>query len=86
MIHAIYNLMRHAFKLPAVPSIKHVEDRLGHDRAYKLDCTKFKNHISFELAESTDINQRLQKTIDYYFYIYKKSVDSEESCTHLTAS
>ena len=86
MIHAIYNLMRHAFKLPAVPSIKHVEDRLGHDRAYKLDCTKFKNHISFELAEPTDINQRLQKTIDYYFYIYKKSVESEEPCAHLTAS
>jgi dTDP-glucose 4,6-dehydratase len=81
IVHAIYNLMKHRFKLPASPSIEHVEDRLGHDRAYKLDCTKFKK--SFELAEPSDINPRLQKTIDYYFY---KLLKSEQSLPHLAVA
>ena len=76
--------MRHSFKFSATPFIEHVEDRLGHDRAYKLDCAKFKK--SFKLLEPTDISQHLQKTIDYYSYIHKRSVESEESCIHPTAS
>jgi len=81
MVHAIYNLMKHRFKLPSTPPIKHVEDRLGHDRSYKLDCTKFKK--SFKLTRSSDINLHLQKTIEYYFY---KSLKSEQSLSYPTVT
>lgn len=44
--------------------IKFVEDRLGHDRRYAIDCTKIKENLSW--SQITDFNEALRETISWY--------------------
>ena len=41
-----------------------VEDRLGHDRRYSLDCTKLKKELGWEARY--DFEQALEKTVKWY--------------------
>jgi len=44
--------------------IKHVKDRLGHDRRYAIDPTKIKNELGWE--PETRFEDGIKKTIDWY--------------------
>jgi len=44
--------------------IKHVKDRLGHDRRYAIDPTKIKNELGWE--PETKFEQGIKQTIDWY--------------------
>jgi dTDP-glucose 4,6-dehydratase len=44
--------------------IKHVKDRLGHDRRYAIDPTKIKNELGWE--PETRFEQGIKQTIDWY--------------------
>jgi dTDP-glucose 4,6-dehydratase len=44
--------------------IRHVEDRMGHDRRYAIDCSKIKNELGWK--QSVDFNEGLSKTVDWY--------------------
>lgn len=44
--------------------IKHVKDRLGHDRRYAIDPTKIKNELGWE--PETRFEEGIKKTIDWY--------------------
>jgi len=44
--------------------IKYVEDRLGHDREYRLDCRKIKDQLNWK--ETFDLQMGLEKTIEWY--------------------
>ena len=44
--------------------IKHVKDRLGHDRRYAIDPTKIKNELGWE--PETGFEDGIKKTIDWY--------------------
>src|SRR6056297_1717404 len=44
--------------------IKYVEDRLGHDREYRLDCRKIKDQLNWK--ETFDLKMGLEKTIEWY--------------------
>jgi dTDP-glucose 4,6-dehydratase len=44
--------------------IKHVKDRLGHDRRYGIDPTKIKEELSWE--PTVMFNEGIKKTIDWY--------------------
>lgn len=47
-----------------VSLIKHVKDRLGHDRRYAIDPTKIKNELGWE--PETRFEDGIKKTIDWY--------------------
>tara|TARA_B110000003_G_scaffold275395_1_gene317874 strand:+ start:796 stop:1785 length:990 start_codon:yes stop_codon:yes gene_type:complete len=44
--------------------IKYVDDRLGHDRRYAVDCSKIKNELNWIPKYSFEIG--IDKTIDWY--------------------
>ena len=44
--------------------IKHVKDRLGHDRRYAIDPTKIKNELGWE--PETKFEEGIKRTIDWY--------------------
>ncbi len=44
--------------------IKYVEDRLGHDREYKLDCSKIKEELNWK--QTVTLEKGIEKTIDWY--------------------
>ena len=44
--------------------IKHVKDRLGHDRRYAIDPTKIKNELGWE--PEARFEDGIKKTIDWY--------------------
>jgi len=44
--------------------IKHVKDRLGHDRRYAIDASKIKNEIKWEPKHSFD--EKIKDTIEWY--------------------
>jgi dTDP-glucose 4,6-dehydratase len=44
--------------------IEPVNDRLGHDKRYSVDCTKIKNELNWE--PQTDFEEALKKTIRWY--------------------
>jgi dTDP-glucose 4,6-dehydratase len=44
--------------------IKHVKDRLGHDRRYGIDPTKIKEELGWE--PTIMFNEGIKKTIDWY--------------------
>ena len=44
--------------------IKHVKDRLGHDRRYAIDPTKIKNELGWE--PETKFEKGIKQTIDWY--------------------
>ncbi len=44
--------------------IKPVEDRLGHDRRYSVDCTKLKKDLGWETQY--DFEEALKKTVNWY--------------------
>ena len=41
-----------------------VEDRLGHDRRYSVDCTKLKKDLGWETQY--DFEEALKKTVNWY--------------------
>jgi dTDP-glucose 4,6-dehydratase len=44
--------------------IKHVTDRLGHDRRYAIDAGKIMNELGWQ--PSVDFETGINKTIDWY--------------------
>ena len=44
--------------------IKHVKDRLGHDRRYAIDATKIKKELGWK--PETDFDDGIRKTIEWY--------------------
>jgi dTDP-glucose 4,6-dehydratase len=44
--------------------IKHIEDRLGHDRRYAIDSSKIKDELGWEPENTFEIG--IDKTIDWY--------------------
>ncbi len=44
--------------------IKPVEDRLGHDRRYSVDCSKIKQELGWDTEY--DFEQALEKTVNWY--------------------
>ena len=44
--------------------IKPVEDRLGHDRRYSVDCSKIKNELGWHTEY--DFEEALEKTVSWY--------------------
>jgi dTDP-glucose 4,6-dehydratase len=53
--------------------IKHVDDRLGHDRRYALDCTKMTQELNW--TPETVFDKGLDDTIDWYV-AHKDWIDS----------
>lgn len=45
--------------------IKHVEDRLGHDRRYSIDSEKIKN-LGWEAKKSQDFENSMKETVKWY--------------------
>ncbi len=45
--------------------IQHVEDRLGHDRRYAIDCSKMKQELNWQPTRSA-WPQALEKTVQWY--------------------
>ena len=56
--------------------IKHVEDRLGHDRRYDIDPTKIKNDLGW--YPETPFEKGIVLTIDWY-------LTHEEWMDHVTS-
>jgi len=50
--------------------ISFVEDRLGHDRRYDINCSKIKKHFGWE--QSVFFNEGLEYTVDWYIKEYFK--------------
>lgn len=44
--------------------IKPVEDRLGHDRRYSVDCTKIKAELGW--SPQNNFEKALKKTVNWY--------------------
>jgi dTDP-glucose 4,6-dehydratase len=44
--------------------IRHVEDRLGHDRRYAIDCSKAERLLDWQ--PRVDFNDGLDETINWY--------------------
>lgn len=44
--------------------IDYVEDRLGHDREYRLNCIKIKEKLDWK--QTIDLEKGIEKTIDWY--------------------
>jgi dTDP-glucose 4,6-dehydratase len=45
-------------------SIEFVEDRLGHDREYRLNCNKIKRELGWK--PTVKLEEGLEKTVDWY--------------------
>ncbi|MHA1221719.1 MAG: dTDP-glucose 4,6-dehydratase [Candidatus Heimdallarchaeaceae archaeon] len=58
--------------------IKHVKDRLGHDRRYGIDPSKIEKELGWE--PRTDFEQGIRKTIDWYLenIDWLKKISSKE--------
>lgn len=54
----------HPGKVPRVSLVKHVEDRLGHDRRYAIDPTKIETELGWKAKESFESG--LHKTVRWY--------------------
>ena len=50
--------------------ISFVEDRLGHDFRYAIDCTKASKALGYEASGS--LSQHLGETIDWYITQFKR--------------
>ncbi|MFW5800171.1 MAG: GDP-mannose 4,6-dehydratase, partial [Spirochaetota bacterium] len=44
--------------------IEYIEDRLGHDREYRLNCNKVKENLNWK--QTVDLEKGIEKTIDWY--------------------
>ncbi|MCJ7666379.1 MAG: GDP-mannose 4,6-dehydratase [Actinobacteria bacterium] len=44
--------------------IRPVEDRLGHDRRYSVDCSKIKDELGWDTEY--DFEKALEKTVSWY--------------------
>ena len=57
--------------------ISFVEDRLGHDFRYAIDCTKAKKALGYQ--PQTDLDKQLNETLDWYIDQYSPSQKEKES-------
>ena len=78
IVKTIIEQLRNTLNDPEVNEslIKHVEDRLGHDRRYGIDPTKIKNDLGWYPETTFEVG--IVKTIDWY-------LNHEEWMDHITS-
>ena len=63
-IEVVHLILKHLDKPESL--IRHVTDRLGHDRRYAIDASKIMNGLGWK--PSVDFEQGLARTIDWYLH------------------
>ncbi len=63
-IEVVHLILKHLGKPESL--IRHVTDRLGHDRRYAIDASKIMNGLGWK--PSVDFEQGLARTIDWYLH------------------